>query len=181
MHKEGITRGISGCPPCANLYFSLPPSSSVFPPSPSFKYMPFWFYLIIVFPHPALCALQSSVSLGLSLWVSLPFTQSCMGPYQQNQKQWVSCHAFHQSSLHKGWLRVFWSIAGKLGIHTVKQPALLTLVWWSNSPLRPEQPNEPNASADTDKKLCPPRVSVRAVITWWTLSLFGTFKLRKWW
>lgn len=55
----------------------------------------------------------------------------------------------------------------------------LTPVWWSNFPLRPEQPNEPNTSADTDKELFLLCDSVREVMTWWTLCLFGIFKLSK--
>lgn len=70
-------------------------------------------------------------------------------------------------ALHKGWLWVFWSVAGQLWrSHTVRQPVLLTLVWWSNFPLRLEQPNEPNTSADTDKELCLLCDSVREVMTW---------------
>ena len=59
------------------------------------------------------------------------------------------------TALHKGPLWVFWSIAGQLErSHSARRPVLLTLVWWSNFPPRPEQPNDPNTSADTGKELC---------------------------
>lgn len=93
---DGITRGISVSPSCANLYLSLSPSSSVVPPPPRFKRTsnPLG-YIAIVFPLPALFFPQSSQPLSALSVIQLAFTQSCMTSYQQNQKQWGSCHAFH--------------------------------------------------------------------------------------
>lgn len=147
-------------PSCANLYPSLLPSSSVFPPPPCFKYMFNLHYLHMATLPLSLFVLPSSFSSSFSLsasylWFSLPLLNH-VWLLTGRIKSRVAHAMLFIRAFHKGWLWGFWSIAGLLWrSHTVRQPVLLTLVWWSNFPLSPEQHNEPSTSAYTDKELCP--------------------------
>lgn len=155
-------------PSCANLCLSL-----------SHPFPLFFHVLLILSIHLTLWApsplsfltLPSALSGPLSLsapylWFSLPLLNHVWLLTSRIKSSGAHAMLFIRA-LHKGWLWIFWSIAGQLWrSHTVRQPVLLTLVWWSNFPPRQEQPNEPNASADTDKELC--LLFEGGVMTWWT-------------
>lgn len=83
-------------------------------------------------------SVQASQPLTALSVIQLVFTQSCILLTWRVKSGGAHAMLFIRT-LHKGWLGVFWSVAGPLWrSHTVRQPVLLTFVWWSKFPQRPE-------------------------------------------